>query len=100
MLGEKLKALREAKGYVQRQIAAELQVDTAYISKIESNEKLVSRHHLPRLSAILNIPEDELTTYWIAEKLYELTRDEPQAKEAVTLLRKALNKNNTQTQTK
>lgn len=97
MLGEKLKALREAKGYVQRQIAAELQVDTAYISKIECNEKLVSRHHLPRLSAILNIPEDELTTYWIAEKLYELTRNEPQAKEAVTLLRKALNKNKTQT---
>jgi HTH-type transcriptional regulator, competence development regulator len=50
MLGEKLKELREAKGLVQRQVAAELEVDTAYISKIESNEKPVSRTHLKKLA--------------------------------------------------
>lgn len=35
MLGEKLKELRESKGLLQRQVAAELDVDAAYISKME-----------------------------------------------------------------
>lgn len=76
MLGEKLRALREAKGLVQRQVAAELEVDTAYISKMENNEKPVSRQHLKKLSILLGIAEEELQTLWLAEKLYELAKDE------------------------
>jgi transcriptional regulator with XRE-family HTH domain len=77
MLGEKLKALREAKGLVQRQVAAELEVDTAYISKMESNEKPVSRQHLKKLSLLLDIPEEELDTLWLADKLLDVVKDEP-----------------------
>lgn len=76
MLGEKLRELREAKGLVQRQVAAELQVDTAYISKMESNEKPVSRQHLKKLSVLLGIAEDELLTLWLADKLYHVAKDE------------------------
>ena len=76
MLGEKLKELREAKGLVQRQIAAELEVDTAYISKMESNEKPVSRNHLKKLAVLLSISEDELLTLWLADKLYDMAKDE------------------------
>jgi transcriptional regulator with XRE-family HTH domain len=46
MLGEKLKELRETKGILQRQVAAELDVDTAYISKMENNDKQVSKAYL------------------------------------------------------
>ena len=42
MLGAKLKELREMNGYVQRQIAAELEVDTAYISKVENDKDKAS----------------------------------------------------------
>ena len=45
MLGEKLKELRESKGLLQRQVAAELDVDTAYISKMENNDKPVSNSY-------------------------------------------------------
>jgi transcriptional regulator with XRE-family HTH domain len=76
MLGEKLKVLREAKGLVQRQVAAELEVDTAYISKMESNEKPVSRHHLKKLAQVLSITEDELLTLWLADKVYDVVKDE------------------------
>ncbi len=76
MLGEKLRALREAKGLVQRQVAAELEVDTAYISKMENNEKPVSRQYLKKLSVLLGIAEEELLTLWLAEKLYDLAKDE------------------------
>lgn len=83
MLGEKLKELREAKGLVQRQVAAELEVDTAYISKMESNEKPVSRQHLKKLSALLGIAEDELLTLWLADKLYVIAKDEPVGLKAI-----------------
>jgi transcriptional regulator with XRE-family HTH domain len=45
---------------LQRQIAAELDVDTAYISKIENNDKPVSKSHLIKLSELLVVPENEL----------------------------------------
>ena len=35
MLGEKLKALREGKGLLLRHVAAELQIETAYIWNME-----------------------------------------------------------------
>jgi len=83
MLGEKLKELREAKGLVQRQVAAALEVDTAYISKMESNEKPVSRTHLKKLSDLLNISNEKLLTLWLADKVYDMIKDEDVALKAM-----------------
>jgi transcriptional regulator with XRE-family HTH domain len=84
MLGEKLRELREAKGLVQRQVAAELEVDTAYISKMESNEKPVSRNHLKKLSIMLGIDDEELFTLWLADKVYDIVKDEELAVKAIS----------------
>ncbi|MBN8698713.1 MAG: helix-turn-helix transcriptional regulator [Chitinophagales bacterium] len=89
MLGEKLKKLREAKGLVQRQVAADLQVDTAYISKMEHNEKPVSRIHLTKLSKLYGVPENELVPIWLADKILQLVENE---KHSVQALEMALNK--------
>lgn len=85
MIGQKLRELRESKGLVQRQIAAELEVDTAYVIKIEGNEKPVSRHHLKKLSILLEISEDELLKHWIADKLYDVIKNEIFGVEALQL---------------
>lgn len=89
MLGVKLKELREAKGLMQRQVAANLQVDTAYISKMEHNEKPVSRNHLKKLSVLYNVPENELLPIWLADKILQLAGNE---KYTVQALEIALNK--------
>jgi transcriptional regulator with XRE-family HTH domain len=86
MLGSKLKELRESNGYVQRQIAAELEVDTAYISKVENDEKPLSKMHLKKLSKIYKISEKELLTIWLTDKIKELVRNEPTAKESILLV--------------
>ncbi len=83
MLGEKLRALRETRGLLQREIAAALEVDTAYISKIESNEKPVSRQHLKKLSGLLGIAEKELLVLWVADKLYDVAKKESVAIKAM-----------------
>jgi transcriptional regulator with XRE-family HTH domain len=76
MLGQKLKQLREGKGLVLRQVAAVLNVDTAYVCKIEKNDKPVSRQHLKKLSVLLGISEEELLTLWLADKLYDIAKEE------------------------
>jgi transcriptional regulator with XRE-family HTH domain len=90
MLGEKLRELREARGLVQRQIAAELEVDTAYISKMESNEKPVSRHHLKKLAALLSISEKELLIIWLANKILRTIDEEEYKEQAMQLALKTL----------
>lgn len=72
MLGERLKELREAKGLVQRQVASYLDVDTAYISKMESNEKPVSRIHIKKLSILYDVQENELLPIWLANKILKI----------------------------
>ena len=89
MLGEKLKELREAKGLVQRQVAADLQVDTAYISKMEHNEKPVSRNHLKKLSKLYSVAENDLLPIWLADKVLQMVENE---KFSVEALEMALNK--------
>lgn len=94
MLGEKLKELREAKGLVQRQVASELGVDTAYISKMESNEKPLSRIHFKKLSEMLGIDEKELLTIWLAEKLLDVIKDEEVALKAIYAAEAEVKKHN------
>lgn len=89
MLGEKLRELREAKGLVQRQVAADLQVDTAYISKMEHNEKPVSRNHLKKLSKLYSVAENDLLPIWLADKVLQLVENENFSVEALEM---ALNK--------
>lgn len=83
MLGEKLKQCREAKGLLQREVAAKLQVDTAYISKVESDEKLVSRLHLNKLAKLFGTTESELVTLWLADKVFDVVKDEPVGLKAI-----------------
>jgi HTH-type transcriptional regulator, competence development regulator len=90
MLGEKLKALREAKGLLQRQAAATLQVDTAYISKMEHNEKPVNRNHLKKLAKLYSVSETELLPLWLAAKVLQVIKKQEYGKEALTLILKHL----------
>ncbi len=83
MLGEKIRNLREKKGMFQRQLAAALDIDTAYISKIENEDKPLPRVHLERISELLDASLDELLTLWIADKVYEIVKDEKIATQAL-----------------
>jgi transcriptional regulator with XRE-family HTH domain len=86
MLGIKLKELRELNGFVQRQIAALLEIDTAYISKMESGDKQISRDHLKKLATVYKVPEKGLITLWVADKIIKIIDKEKVGKEALQLV--------------
>lgn len=94
MLGQKLKELREEHQFVQREVAAKLEVDTAYVSKMENGTKQISRNWLPILAEMFDIPESELVTLWIADKVDKILVDEEHGIEALTLVVEKFNNPN------
>lgn len=82
-LGNKIKELREASGLLQRELAHRLNLGEGYLSKIESDQKKISREHLETISQIFNEPIEELEKLWLGNKIYNIIRDEICAFEAL-----------------
>jgi len=83
LFGNKLRELRESQNLVLRKVAAELDIDTATMSKIERGDRHAKREHLPILSRIFGISEEELKTLWLAEKVCEIIAEEDEGLDAL-----------------
>jgi len=88
--GQTIRKYREAKGLLLRQLAAALEVDTAFISKMERDEKQATRTHVERLATVLKVANDELLTIWLSDKLLNTLKQEPSAYNALKLTEKRL----------
>ena len=58
--GEYLRNKREKLGLPLRKVAAELDIDTSILSKIERNERTAAKEMLPSLSKALEVNEKEM----------------------------------------
>ena len=90
MLGARIKKLREEKGIVQRQVASRLEVDSAYVSKMENDDKPVSRSYIQKLSELFDTTTEELETLWLSDKIMEIIKNEPLGLESLSLTEKRL----------
>lgn len=77
--GETVRELRESNSLLLRQVAAELEVDTAFLSKMERNEKRASRQMIDKLAKALGVKVEELLTLWLSEKLLDTLGAEEKA---------------------
>ena len=82
-IGQKIRELREKTGMLQRELAYELKVGDAYLSKIESNQKNLKKENLKTISKLFKYPYSELETLWLANKVYDLIKDEKKAIEVL-----------------
>lgn len=80
-----LRELREAKGLLLRQVAAFLEVDTAYISKMERGEKSIKREYLLKLAELYKTDAAELLTIWLADKVLNTINEEQYKEQALKL---------------
>jgi transcriptional regulator with XRE-family HTH domain len=76
---------REGKKLLLRQAAAYLQVDTAFVSKIERGERTASREQVIKLADFLGTSHKELLTEWLANKILNLVNDDDAGGEALKL---------------
>ncbi len=88
--GEQIKQLREQKGLLQRQVANQLDMDTPMLSKIERGERNAKREQVTMLSKIFNVPEDDLLSLWLADKVYDMVKDEDVALKAMEVAEEEL----------
>ena len=75
-VGEILRAKREEKGLLLRQVAALLEMDTAILSKIERSQRNINKEQVFKLADILGIEREELLIQYLSEKIAIELRDE------------------------
>lgn len=75
-LGNKLRELRENRGLLLRQVAAYLETDTAFVSKLERSERKAKREQVLQLAALFEYPSNELLIFWLSDQIYDLASKE------------------------
>lgn len=86
-LGSKLRELREDKGLLLRQLAADIDIDTALLSKIERGERRASREQVEKASKALSFNLDDLIVLWLADRIKDVLDGEKMADYALNFLK-------------
>ncbi|MCB0536049.1 MAG: helix-turn-helix transcriptional regulator [Bacteroidetes bacterium] len=87
-LGIRIKELRESQGLLQRQLSAQLEIDTPMFSKIERGERRAKREQVLKIAEILKAKADDLLALWLTDQLLEVLTDEEQALQALKMATK------------
>ncbi|HLW33234.1 MAG TPA: helix-turn-helix transcriptional regulator [Aequorivita sp.] len=89
-LANRIKELRESQGLLQRQLSAQLEIDTPMFSKIERGERRAKREQVLKIAELLKADEQELLALWLADQILEITTDEQQALQALKMAEKEI----------
>ena len=83
LFGKKIRALREARGLLQRQVAYHLDIDSPMLSNIERGDRRAKREWIPKLAKLLQVNEEELLTYWLADRVFDVVDNEKVSKDTI-----------------
>ncbi|WP_028296658.1 helix-turn-helix domain-containing protein [Olivibacter sitiensis] len=90
MIGEKIREMREANNILIRQLAAQLDIDTALLSKMERGDRFFRKEDLTKIAKIFQVSEQELLTLWLADRILKTVEAESHQKEALELALKTI----------
>jgi HTH-type transcriptional regulator, competence development regulator len=75
--GDIIRQLREERQLPLRKIAAVLDIDTSYYSKIERSEKKATKEQIQKLEVFFKLEKDSIMIPFLSEKiLYEISEEE------------------------
>lgn len=86
----KIKTLREEKQIPQRQLAAELEIDTATYCKIEKGDRRAKREQVNVLADLLEVDSKELIRLWSADKVYDIIAEEEEATQILNVVAESI----------
>ena len=85
--GEWLRQLREAKGALQRDVAAAADMDVAVLSKIELGQRVATEDQTRKLAKFFGVNETEAQARRMVEKFRQEGEENPEAaRRAVSIL--------------
>tara|TARA_R100000322_G_scaffold159712_1_gene120804 strand:- start:18 stop:311 length:294 start_codon:yes stop_codon:yes gene_type:complete len=88
--GDLIRSKREEQEMLLRHLSAELDIDTAMLSKIERGEKTAKREHIESLAKLFKLDYNELFSLWLADQVFQLVENEEQALQALQIAEKEL----------
>ncbi len=81
--GDKIRMLRENNSMFLRELASEIKIDQALLSKIERGERIATKKQAISIADFFEVNREEFLSQWLGEKIaYEL-KDEELASEAL-----------------
>lgn len=89
--GEIIRQQREKKELLLRQVASQLEMDTAILSKIERGERKATRQQIIKLAEILELDKDQLLIQYLSERIAYDLADEDNFKQALKVAEKRVN---------
>ncbi len=76
-IGDTLRALRESKGLLLREVGADLSLDPTLLSKIERNDRMPTKEQVKALSEFYQDKKNEVVIAWLSDKLvYEIQNED------------------------
>ncbi len=90
-IGEIIRDFREQKSLLLRQVAAEIEIDQALLSKIERNERMPTKDQVKRFAKFFKKNENELLVSFFSDKLVYEVKDEEVALKAMQVAEKKIN---------
>ena len=90
---EHIRSLRVIRKIPQREVAACLKADTAFVSKLEKGERQARREQVLLLAELFNVDKEELLSLWLSEKVYDLVKDEEVALKSLKTAVKKIDNN-------
>jgi transcriptional regulator with XRE-family HTH domain len=90
LFAQKIKQLRDSQHLPQRQIAAVLEIDTATYCKIEKGDRRAKREQVLLLAKIFNCESDELLNIWLADKVYQVVKNEYKPSEVLNIVQESI----------
>jgi len=88
--GALIKRIRTARGLLLREVAAGLQVDPSFLSRIESDTKRATRDHVVQLAAFLKADENELLIAYLSDRIIYELQGEKLAMKAMSVAEKKI----------
>lgn len=90
LFGDKIKQLRDNCRMPQRQLAAELGIDTATYCKIERGERRAKREQVVTLAKLFKTAKEELLNLWLADQVYSVVKDEENAEKVLDIVHESI----------
>jgi len=90
-IAEIIRELRENNKLLLRQVASEIEIDQALLSKIERGERIPTKQQVIRLARFYKVDENKLLIAFLSDKLVNELQDEEMAVKAMQVAEKKMN---------
>ncbi|KXO00927.1 hypothetical protein LS48_00120 [Aequorivita aquimaris] len=90
--GEYIRSLREKRNLLLREMAANINMDVAYLSKIERGNRMARREQVIAFAKELKEDENKLIKLWMSEQIVQMIKNEKDSTEILKIAEEKISK--------